>query len=522
MTVRGRDAKGLVYLVGAGPGDPGLLTCRGLACLQKAEVLVYDGLAPIELLAHTPADCEHIYAGKKHSPHGPPYSQAAINELLVERARAGQVVVRLKGGDPFVFGRGAEECLALAEAGQAFEVVPGVSSATAVAAYAGIPLTARGIAASAVLVTGHEADNKSRGAVDWRAVAGHQSIVLFMAWKQIDDCVRQLLDAGKAPDTPAAAIRWGTRAGQLTIRTTLAGLPEVMRKDFMRPPILVVVGEVVKMSEKLAWFEKRPLFGKRVLLTRELERAGGVAETLRARGADVLVAPTTRIELAQDGDLEALGHSLVARDWDWLMLSSANGVRACRQALAQQGADSRALAGGKIAAVGRATEGALAEMGLVADLIPRESSGVGLAGALLSQLKSDTAVRILYPRAHKGREEGVARLTEAGFDVEVMSAYRSTERNADEPALADALGKLRDGALHAVAFFAPSQLHALCSMGEDIPGLLAEVPVLAAIGPTTAAALQSRGLCAHAVADSPDEAGMADAITDAFLASAAG
>ncbi|MCP4449769.1 MAG: uroporphyrinogen-III C-methyltransferase, partial [Myxococcales bacterium] len=415
MTHPGREAKGLVYLVGAGPGDPGLLTCRGRECLEKAEVLIYDGLAPIELLAYTPEGCEHIYAGKRHSAHGRPYSQEGINQLLVERAAAGQTVVRLKGGDPFVFGRGAEECMALADAGLAFEVVPGVSSATAVAAYAGIPLTARNIAASAVLVTGHEAAEKNGGRVNWQAVAGHQSIALFMAWKQIDDCVEKLIRAGMAPTTLAAAIRWGTRAGQRTVKTTLAELPDIMHQDFMRPPILVVIGEVVGASDKLAWFEKRPLFGKRVLLARSPERARGVCSALREMGADVLVAPTTQIEIASGDELVSLGELLVGGEWDWLMLSSANGVRACQEALVTRGVDSRALASGRIAAVGRATQAALGEMGLTPDLIPDltpdlvpcESHGIGLAQGLLALLEKGSATRILYPRAHQGREDAV-------------------------------------------------------------------------------------------------------------------
>ena len=520
MTQRGRDAKGRVYLVGAGPGDPGLLTCRGLEVLQKAEVLVYDGLAPIELLAHTSADCEHIYAGKKRSPHGTPFSQEDINALLVARAAAGQIVVRLKGGDPFVFGRGAEECLALAEEGLPFEVVPGVSAATAVAAYAGIPLTARGIAASAVLVTGHEAADKSTGGVDWKSVAGHQSIVLFMAWKQIGDCVEKLVEAGKSPDTLAAAIRWGTRAGQLTVKTTLAGLPAVMSRPEMRPPILVVIGDVVGVSDKLAWFEQRPLFGKRVLLTREPERAQAVSSELRDLGADVLIAPTTRIVFPSDDELASLGNALVAREWDWLLLSSANSVRACQRALHLAKGDARSLAGGRIAAVGRATHAALLEVGLVADLVPEKGTGSGLAQTLLQEL-GGKAARVLYPRAESGRPEAIAQLTAAGCQVTVRSAYASAVRANSEPALVDALAKLRAKSLHCIAFFAPSQLAALCEMGDDVEALLAKVPVLAAIGPTTEAALQARGLKATAVAAAPTSEHIAKAIADAFFASAA-
>ncbi len=487
--------------------------------LQKAEVLVYDGLAPIELLAHTSANCEHIYAGKKRSPRGKPFSQEEINALLVARAAAGQCVVRLKGGDPFVFGRGAEECQALAEAGLPFEVVPGVSAATAVAAYAGIPLTARGIAASAVLVTGHEASGKSTGAVDWKAVAGHQSIVLFMAWKKIGDCVEKLLDAGKSPDTLAAAIRWGTRAGQRTVKTTLAELPDVMHRPQMRPPILVVIGEVVGLSDDLAWFEQRPLFGKRVLLTRDPERSQAVSAELRELGADVLVAPTTRIEFPSDEVLEALGKALVDRKWNWLMLSSANAVRACQRALRLLNADSRACAGGRIAAVGRATLTALAGIGLVPDLVPTKSTGLGLAQTLLEQLDGATA-SVLYPRARAGRTDAIAKLTAAGCDVQVHTAYSSVPREGSEPELLDALSKLRTGALHSIAFFAPSQLDALCAMADDVEGMLAEVPILAAIGPTTEAALRARGLEVRAVAASPTSADITQAIAKAFFASA--
>ncbi len=510
---------GRVYLVGAGPGDPGLLTCRGLECLQRADVVIYDGLAPVELLLHTPDDCEHIYAGKKRSAHGGALDQEQINALLIERARAGRMVVRLKGGDPFIFGRGAEECLALANAGLQFEVVPGVSAASAVPAYAGIPLTARGVSASVVLVTGHEAADKSAGGVNWQAVAGNQSIVLFMAWKQIQECVTELLKAGLAPNTSAAAIRWGTRADQRTVKTTLEQLPETMTDQAMRPPLLVVIGAVVDMSDALSWFETRPLFGKRVLLTRDANRVSEVCLALRDLGAEPLACATTRIEFPSEHEQVALAKRLASDEWDWLLLSSVNAVMACQLALHGQGLDSRALASGKIAVIGKATKAALAGMGITADLASA-GDGMSLAKSLAARCSATT--HILFPRAEHGREEPVQFLQDAGHHVDLVTAYQSMARSASEPVLADALYKLRAGELHAVAFFAPSQVHALCDMGDDIVQTLAKVPVLAAIGPTTATALASRGLRANAIASAPTSQAMACAIADAFLVTEAG
>ncbi len=510
------DTQGLVYLVGAGPGDPGLLTVRGLACLRKAEVVVYDGLVATELLAHVPASCERIYAGKKHSKAGSPLRQEDINALLIAKASAGLKVVRLKGGDPFVFGRGSEECLALRAAGIAFEVVPGVSAATAVPAYAGIPLTARGLSASAVLVTGHEASEKAEGQVDWKAVAGNHSIVLFMAWKKVGECVAKLLEAGCASNTPAAAIRWGTTARQRCVVSTLAELPALVGGEGMKPPMLVIIGKVVALREELDWFSRRPLFGRRIWVTRSGERALESLECLRELGARPIAAATTEICQPNQEQAQALRDSLAnAHRFDWIFYTSATAVHACAKLLDGLGLDARALAGVRIAAVGRATHDALAEHGLRADLVGQGGNGGSLAEELVASSLGQV-LRVLFPRAASGREEAMTILRAAGYEVELRAAYSSETRRASEPDLALPLQLLRKGELDAAAFFAPSQVEALCEIEPRASEYLAKLPVLAAIGKTTASALRDLGLRVHACADQPTSEDLASAIAKAF------
>lgn len=505
---------GVVYLVGGGPGDPGLLTCRGKACLEQAEVVVFDGLVSVELLGHVPEGCEQIYAGKKQSALGTALSQEEINRLLVSRAKAGKRVVRLKGGDPFVFGRGAEECIALRDADIRFEVVPGVSAATAVAAYAGIPLSARGTASTAALVTGYEAEGKQASAIDWKSLAGLDTLVLFMAWKELSSCVEKLIAAGRAGDTPAAAVRWGTTASQKSVYSTLAELPTKIDELGLRPPVLIVIGQVVALHEKLSWYENRPLFGKRILLTRSADRAEDITNALRDLGADPLVAPLTQIASLSGAEHDSLSEALLrADDWDWLLLTSANAVHACCRALDQAGLDVRSLAGVKLAAVGNATSQALASHGLRADLIGRRGDGQGLAETLLAEAG---AARVLFPRAARGRDEAVEVLRRAGATVTVQTAYRTVPAARTAPAIVEALGCLGKAELQGAVFFAPSQVEALFALDAKAAENLAAVKVVAAIGKTTAAALEKHGVEVHAVPDKPTTAALTDAIVQAF------
>ncbi|HUS67945.1 MAG TPA: uroporphyrinogen-III C-methyltransferase, partial [Kofleriaceae bacterium] len=352
---------GVVYLVGAGPGDPGLITRRGADLLARADVVVYDGLASPVLLRLAPPGCERVYAGKKRADGGEPMAQDAIERVLIDRARAGKRVVRLKGGDPFVFGRGAEEAGALSAAGVRFEVVPGVSAATAVAAYAGIPLTARGVASTVAFATGHGADDASP-AVDWPAVARADTIVLFMALATAGDCCARLVAAGRDAATPAAAIHWGTTASQRVVVSTLGALPDAIAAAGLRPPSLLVIGPVVALRASLGWFEGRPLAGARVLVTRAADQAERFAHAIAELGGDPLIAPLLRV--VPTGDLE---RAEPPSAYAWVVFTSANAVDATFAELDRRGLDARALAGVRLACVGGATDAALARRGLRAD-----------------------------------------------------------------------------------------------------------------------------------------------------------
>jgi uroporphyrinogen III methyltransferase / synthase len=504
---------GVVYLVGAGPGDPGLITRRGADLVARADVVVYDGLASPVLLRLARSGCELVYAGKKHAPAGePPLTQGAIDRLLIERARAGKQVVRLKGGDPFVFGRGAEECEALAVAGVRFEIVPGVSAATGVAAYAGIPLTARGIASSVAYATGHEAeadaDGKGRAsAIDWRAIAGADTVVLFMALSTAADCCARLIAAGRDPATPAAAIHWGTTAAQRTIVAALADLPGAIRATGLRPPALLVVGDVVRLRQRLSWFEDRPLAGARVLVTRAPDQAERFSHALAELGAEPLHCPLTRLADPPPEEAARLDAALAhLGQFAWLVLSSANAVERFVDALTARQLDGRALAGVRIACVGAATASALAARGLIADLVPPHGDAAGVARAIIETSGGGLAgERVLVPRAAEGRDEAVDLLRAAGAEVDAIAIYGLARVGPEHPAVAHALARLRAREVRAAAFFAPSQVRALCDLlGTDAADVLRAVPILAAIGATTAAALAARGLTVQVVPHSPD------------------
>jgi len=317
--------RGKVYLVGAGPGDPGLLTLKGKECLEQADVVLYDYLANPALLRHAPDQAERIYVGRRGRGHY--QDQVDINRLLIERAKAGQVVVRLKGGDPFVFGRGGEEAEAVAGAGIAFEVVPGVTAAVAVPAYAGIPVTHRTMASTVTIVTGHEDASKRTPVMDWPKLAGTSGTLVFMmGMKTLPTIVTRLQEEGRSPETPVAAVRWGTRADQQTVIGTLRDIVEKADQARLEPPTVIVVGEVVKLREQLNWFEKRPLFGKRIVLTRAQEQAREFSQLLAAYGAEPIEAPT--IQIVPPASWKTIDQAIVRlKDYDWVMFTSVNGVK---------------------------------------------------------------------------------------------------------------------------------------------------------------------------------------------------
>ena len=357
---------GKVHLVGAGPGDPGLITVAGLHRLKEADVIVYDRLVNEELLREARSDAELIFVGKIA---GESHDQEAINRLLIEKAREGKQVVRLKGGDPFVFGRGGEEATALREAGIVFVVVPGVTSAVAVPAYAGIPVTHRGLASTFAVITGHEDPEKPEASLDWVKLAtAVDTLVFLMGTKTLPEIVEKLIANGRAPETPVAVIRWGTTPEQRTVTGTLGDIVEHVRDAGLTPPAITVVGEVVRMRAKLSWFEKRPLFGKRVLITRTRRQASTLARLLAAEGAIPIELPAIKIEPSADpNSLRDAIDALVAGRYAWTVFTSANAVALWFEHLRERGLDARSFAATKVAAIGPATSEALGSVSFITE-----------------------------------------------------------------------------------------------------------------------------------------------------------
>ncbi len=478
---------GKVYLVGAGPGDPGLLTLKGKRCLEEAEVIVYDYLANERLLAYARPDAERIYVGKRGGEHT--LSQREINTLLIERARAGKIVVRLKGGDPFIFGRGGEEAEALVEAHIPFEVVPGVTSAIAAPAYAGIPLTHRDLASTVAFVTGQEDPAKETSGIDWKALANVGTVVFLMGVKQLPEIVKRLIEHGRSPDTPVAIIRWGTRAEQETVTGTLHDIQEKV-KGF-QPPAVTVVGEVVRLRDRLRWFERKPLFGRRIIVTRAREQQSVFAELLEGYGAEVLECPT--IAILPPTDWAPLDQALDRiASYQWVIFTSVNGVHFFLRRLRERGKDLRILSGMKVAAIGPATASALEEIGLRPDCIPQEYRAEALVEALQGDLRG---VRFLLPRAAEAREVLPEGLRERGAVVDVVPAYR-TEKAADQGERIR--GVLKAKQTDAVTFTSSSTVVNFVEMfpGDDLPTLLHGVTI-ACIGPVTAETAARYGLTTH-------------------------
>jgi len=501
------EARGKVYLIGAGPGDPGLLTLKGKRCLEEADVVVYDYLANPRLLRYVRPDAELIYVGKQAGRHTLP--QEEIGRLLVERAALGMVVARLKGGDPFIFGRGGEEAEDLVAARIPFEVVPGVTAAVAAPAYAGIPLTHRDFTSTVAFVTGHEDPTKDATSIAWDRIAtGIGTLVFFMGVGQLPEIAAKLMAHGRSPDTPAALIRWGTRAEQQVVTGTLADLPERCRG--MRPPALIVVGEVVTLREKLRWFESMPLAGKRILITRAREQASTFAAVLEAAGAEVVEFPTITIVPPDSfAPLDAAIRQL--RKYQWIIFTSSNGVRFFWERLQQAGRDVRELHGITICAIGPATAAALSALGIQADLVPAEFKAEALVEAI--GVDGIRGTRVLLPRAAEAREVLPKELARRGAEVDVVPAYR-TVRSAPEAEPVRAM--LRDGNIHAVTFTSSSTVkHFLELVGGEARHLLRGV-VVASIGPITADTAARHGIASDVVPEKYTIPALADALIRHF------
>jgi uroporphyrinogen III methyltransferase/synthase len=470
---------GLVYLIGAGPGDPGLITVRGKECIALADVVIYDYLANSDLLKLARPDSELIYAGKVGGAHN--HAQSLINDMLVGKAQEGKIIARLKGGDPFVFGRGGEECEALTDAGIPFVVVPGVTAGIGAAAYAGIPLTHRGITTSVAFVTGHEHPGKEESDIDWEKLSlGSGTIVFYMGVKNLPQIAANLMEHGRSPDTPVALIRWGTRAEQEVLTGRLSDIAEKARRSGFKPPAITVVGEVVNLRRKLRWFDSRPLFGRNILVTRAAEQAGEFSRMLSFRGAQVIECPTIRLVKPESlVELDAALDCLTS--YHWLILTSVNAVRHFFGRLYELGKDTRALASCRVCTVGPKTAAAVRDYGIVPDLVPADYKAEGVIAEFG---KVDiSGKRVLFPRADKARDLIPSALGEMGATVTAPIAYCNCLPDSLPP---EALLALEEHRIDCVTFTASSTVENLAAMlGENRFLHLLENVTIASIGPIT-------------------------------------
>ena len=501
----------MVYLVGAGPGDYRLISVKACDCLKKAEVVVYDRLADARILRYAPETAEYIYVGKASSQHT--MKQGDINQLLVDKAKEGKCVVRLKGGDPFVFGRGGEEALLLEKNGLPFEIVPGITSAIAVPAYAGIPVTHRAVATSFAVVTGHEDPTKGDSNMRWDKLAtGVDTLVFLMGVANLPHITSELIANGRPADTPAAVIRWGTKPEQRVLVTTVGRAAEDVAKAGLKPPAIFIVGEVVRLREKLAWFDElssHPLFGRTVLVTRAREQASQLTEQLEEKGARCIEIPAIRLAAPDDG-FAALDAAFAALSgYDWIIFTSANGVQRFFDRLFASGRDARALQKAKIAAIGSSTAARLRTYGLLADAVPQEFRAEGILHALEGQVQAGT--RILIPRAQQAREILPEKLRALGAVVEVAPVYKTVAAEADGAALAE---QLRSGEIDCVTFTSSSTVTNLLEILGDAAAL--QQVQVAVIGPVTAETCAKHGVVPDIVAGEYTIPGLTAAICQKF------
>lgn len=481
--------KGKVFIVGAGPGDIGLLTVKGLKCLRKAEVVIYDFHLNAQILNYINHNAEFIYAGKRGGHHS--MTQDEINEILVRKAVEGKKICRLKGGDPFVFGRGGEEAEALAKNGIEFEVVPGVSSSIAAPAYAGIPLTHRLYSSSFAVIPGYEDSTKKESTIDWAKIStGVGTLVFLMAVKNIEVVTQKLIENGRRPETPVAVIRWGTRPDQKTIIGTLKNIVELVKERHIKPPAVMVVGDVVKLRESLGWYEKKPMFGYRVLVTREHSEG---FEPLEELGAELIEFPT--IEIVPPKDYSEMDSAIdKIETYDWLILTSRNGVKYFFKRVFEKDRDIRDLKGIKICAVGSKTSEEIKRYGVKVDLIPEEFSSEGLIklfdGVKDSRGKGFKGMKFLLPRAEKAREIFPEKIRELGGHIDIPVAYRTVKPEIHGKRLRRFL---KEGRISIATFTSAATFNNFVEiMGEKADALLKGVAI-AVIGPVTAKAIVKAG-----------------------------
>ena len=483
--------KGKVYLIGAGPGDIGLMTLKAMRYLRRADVVVYDFHVNAQILNSVRATAEFIYAGKRGGRHE--MTQEEINAILVDRARKGHLICRLKGGDPFVFGRGGEEAEALAREGIEFEVVPGVSSIIAAPAYAGIPLTHRDYSSTFAVITGNEAVTKPESSVYWSGLAkSYQTLVFLMAVRNIEAVTSSLIEHGKPEDTPAAVVRWGTRPDQITVTGTLGTIARLVKGRNIRPPAVLIVGDVVRLRDVLMWYEKKPLFGCRVLITREYTPEYELLEDL---GAEIFEFPTIR--LAPPRSYEELDRAIEGIEhYNWLVFTSSHGLISFMERFLGKGRDIRDLKGIKLCAIGEKTAEVIGRYGMKVDLVPRQFSAEGLVQAFVrlsgaSEKGGLKGVSFLLPRAENAREVFPDRIRHLGGRIDAPVAYRNLKPERHGRRLKNFL---MEGRISVATFTSGATFtNFLDIMGSDALSFLKKIPI-AAIGPVTKKAIEKAGL----------------------------
>ncbi len=471
--------KGTVYLVGAGPGDPDLITVKAVECLKQADIVIYDFLAAPKLLRYVREGAETIYVGKKGGDHT--LAQDKINELIVKKAQEGHTVVRLKGGDPFIFGRGGEEAEELAQAGICFEIVPGVTSAVAAPAYAGIPLTHRRYNTSVAFITGHEDPTKEQSTIDWSKLAtGVGTLVFLMGVKNLPYIAENLVAAGRDPKTPVALVRWGTTPQQITVQGTLNTIVAEVQAAGLKPPAIIIVGEVIELRETLNWFEKRPLLGKNVVVTRARAQASDLVDRLTSLGAECLECPTIKVVPPDDwSHLDAAINNL--ETYDWLIFTSVNGVSFFFERLYVKGLDVRALKNVRIAAIGPATAKRLGDFGLKSDIVPKTYQAESVVEAFEAEDMEEK--RVLLPRAKEARPILPVELVKMGAVVNEIPVYKTEQasENVDE-----LIERLEQGSIDIVTFTSSSTVKNFKALlpADRFESLIKGVTV-ASIGPIT-------------------------------------
>ncbi|HDM75933.1 MAG TPA: uroporphyrinogen-III C-methyltransferase [Deltaproteobacteria bacterium] len=498
--------KNKVFLVGAGPGDPGLITVRAIECLRQAEVVIYDYLANEAFLKYVPPDAEIIYVGKKGGSHTK--TQDEINELLVKKAKE-KVVVRLKGGDPFIFGRGGEEAEVLEEAGIQFEIVPGVTSAIAVPAYAGIPLTHRDFASSVAFITGHERADRSGSRIAWGKLSSAvDTLVFLMGVKNLPSIVDNLLKHGRSENTSVAVIQWGTTKSQRTAIGTLATITEEVEKQGITAPAIIVVGDVVKLRKKLNWFERKPLFGRTILVTRAREQASEFVQMLEEHGARCLVFPT--IKVIPPSSWEELDTAIRNLDtYQWLIFTSVNGVRFFFNRLFELGRDVRDLKGIKLCAIGPKTAEKISNYGLALDFVPPEYRAEAIVEGLGKE--NISGKRILLPRAAVAREILPQKLKELGAIIDVVEAYRTVLPEEIDKDVKEAVNA---GSVDCITFTSSSTVRNFAKFfsSDDLRKSGSDI-FIACIGPITADTARELGFNVNII---PQEYTL-DALTESIV-----